>query len=109
MQEQIAQKNWGASIYKRNINFTPAGILHVKGEVTTDPLMEASLEKKSYQGFQSKTLKLKVVTYHSNKPLKQPQLLHYPELLIHDQQYDSIKIYNENESIITITNIPVIL
>ena len=105
MKKQIAQKKWDASIYKRHINLAHACILHVRGEVTTDPFREAIIERKSYQGFQSRILKLKVVTYQSSSLIPQPQVLHYPELLIHDQQYQSIEIYIENDSLITINDI----
>jgi len=94
------------------INIMPpqpkAGTLHVTGEVTTQPTQEAHLAKMIPQGINPKILLLEVITHPSRVPTKQPQKVHYTEILASLKDYTSIEVFYEGKREAEIIKIPIV-
>ena len=103
----IETSNWQAWIDKQPIQPTPAGTLHVTGEVDTKTTEAARLIKKVPQGINPRILLLDVEV-GGFVPADNPQQVKFTEELEPENPYDSIEIHHHNRPIATIKEIGVV-
>ena len=101
----IETSNWQARIDKQPIQPTPAGTLHVTGDVDTRTTDAARLIKKEPQGINPRILMLEVKVGGIVPAESNPQEVRYKEELLAEKPYDSVEIYNHNNRIATIEKI----
>jgi hypothetical protein len=101
----IITSNWSAWVNLMPPRPTPGGTLHVTGEVDTQSMDLAFLEKAIPQGINPAILLLNLVVVTGIVPVANPQKVHFTEGLAKSNQYTSVEILYKGDRIAVIDEI----